>query len=141
NAVENQLVAPSIGGQIFAPATVGTWSGTRMGRPSEPMPLAHVSFFTKGFAKSNFPEMRSSTYKNPLRLACNSNLRGCPFQSASTSTGGCTASQSQTSCGVYWKYHLSLPVLASRAMSQAVYRLSPRRSSPLKSGPALPVGQ
>ena len=33
-----------------------------------------------------------------------------PCQSASTSTGGCCASQSQTSCGVYWKYHFSRPV-------------------------------
>src|SRR6516164_38419 len=109
-----------MGGQILTPAGVGTWPGRRTGRPSEPIPLAHVSFLTRGLARSNFPEVRSRTYKNPLRLACNSNLRRCPFQFASTSTGVCTASQSHTSCGVYWKYHLSLPVLASRATSELV---------------------
>src|SRR5678815_5528662 len=106
NAVENQFVAPSMGGQILTPAGVGTWFGRRTGRPLESIPLAHVSFFTRGLARRSFPEVRSRTYKNPLRFACNSNLRGCPLQFASTSTGVCTASQSQTSCGVYWKCHL-----------------------------------
>ena len=59
----------------------------------------------------------------------------------SASTGTCTESKSKSSCGVNWKYHFSLPVSASSATTQSLYRLSPARTSPFQSGPGLPMPQ
>ena len=42
----------------------------------------------------------------------------------------CWASQSQTSCGVYWKCHFSRPVSGSSARIESEYRLSPTRWRP-----------
>ena len=67
-------MAPSMGGQILAPAGVGTWSGRRTGRPLESIPLAQVSFFTRGLARSNFPEVRSRTYKKSVAICVQQQL-------------------------------------------------------------------
>src|SRR6476620_11318148 len=67
--------------------------------------------------------------------------RGRPLNSVSTSTGIWFASQSWTSCGVYWKVHRSFPVSTSSAMTDDVPWLSPIRESPFQSGPGFPVPQ
>ncbi len=59
--------------------------------------------------------VRSRTYRNPLRLAWTSSLRGWPRQTVSINAGVCCASKSHTSCGVNWKCHFKAPVAASRA--------------------------
>src|SRR5215469_17128160 len=45
------------------------------------------------------------------------------------------------SCGVNWKYHFIFPVFGSIARTEAVYRSSPGRELPSKSGAALLVVQ
>ena len=45
------------------------------------IPLAQFSLSTICVASSGLPLVRSSTYRKPLRLACSSSLRVCPFHS------------------------------------------------------------
>src|SRR2546430_17362308 len=56
---------------------------------------------------------------------------------ASTRMGGLAASRSQTSWATYWKCHLYFPESRSTATMESVYRLSPGRSDPYRSGDGL----
>ena len=89
--------------------------GSSTGRPSRPISRAQVSFFTNGLARSSVAVRAVEHVEEPVAVRVQQERRGLPCQSTSTSTGGCCASQSQTSCGVYWKCHFSRPVFGSRA--------------------------
>src|SRR3954467_10331234 len=52
---------------------------------------------------------------------------------------GLTASRSHTSCGTYCECHLYAPVFRSTATMESVYRLSPGRIAPYRSGEGLPT--
>src|SRR2546426_463426 len=54
-------------------------------------------------------------------------------------TGGLTASRSHTSCGTSWLPHLNSPLVALRATTLSVHRLSPGRIPPSRSGDGLPI--
>src|SRR5205085_3993692 len=58
---------------------------------------------------------------------------------ASTSTETSIESQSWTSCGVFWKCHLIVPVFTSSATMESLYRLSPSRPCPVHCGFGCPV--
>src|SRR5678815_5212950 len=52
---------------------------------------------------------------------------------------GLTASRSHTSCAMYCECHLYVPLSRSIATIELVYRLSPGRMAPYRSGDGLPA--
>ena len=119
-------MAPPWLGVTSAPATCGFFSGFGIGWPRSSYPSDQL-VLTYSDETRFLPVVRSRTKKCPLRDAMATSLRGWPLTVPSMSTGVCVASQSCVSCGEAWKYHFIVPVSASSATSDAVYRFAPSR--------------
>ncbi len=109
-----------------------------------PCAVGSTHMFSWGIIASekriSLPVPRSCTYTCPVFPPWITTSTILPSLSlACVRIGGLTASRSHTSCAMYWKCHLYLPVARSIATIESVYRLSPGRSVPYRSGEGLPA--
>src|SRR5262249_46605592 len=82
------------------PSRAALVSALHTGRPGVMSTRSAQVTLTNLFAARSLPVARSITYRNPLRLACITTLRGLPSMVSSACAHSLTPSQSKGSLGV-----------------------------------------